>query len=77
MKKQLIASIHEKELQLAKLKQHIDKSEVCSDLYNKVLLEKAILKKQLDDLRNNSIVTRIKHLMPHRGEKLICDYFKG
>ena len=77
VKKQLIASIHEKELQLAKLKQHIDKSEVCSDLYNKVLLEKAILKKQLDDLKNNSIVTRIKHLMPHRGEKLICDYFKG
>ena len=77
MKKQLIASIHEKELQLAKLKQHIDKSEVCSDLYNKVLLEKAIIKKQLDDLKNNSIVTRIKHLMPHRGEKLICDYFKG
>lgn len=77
MKKQLIASIHEKELQLSKLKQHIDKSEVCSDLYNKVLLEKAILKKQLDDLKNNSIVTRIKHLMPHRGEKLICDYFKG
>lgn len=77
VKKQLIASIHEKELQLAKLKQHIDKSEVCSDLYNKVLLEKAILKKQLEDLKNNSIVTRIKHLMPHRGEKLICDYFKG
>lgn len=77
MKKQLIASIHEKELQLAKLKQHIDKSEICSDLYNKVLLEKAILKKQLDDLKNNSIVTRIKHLVPHRGEKLICDYFKG
>ncbi len=77
MKKQLIASIHEKELQLAKLKQHIDKSDVCSDLYNKVLIEKAILKKQLDDLKNNSIVNRIKHLMPRRGEKLICDYFKG
>ena len=77
MKKQLIASIHEKELQLAKLKQHIDKSDVCSDLYNKVLIEKAILKKQLDDLKNNSIVNRIKHLMPRSGEKLICDYFKG
>lgn len=77
MKKQLIASIHEKELQLAKLKQHIDKSEICSDLYNKVLLEKAILKKQLEDLKNNSIAMRIRHLMPHRGEKLICDYFKG
>jgi hypothetical protein len=77
VKKQLIASIHEKELQLAKLKQHIDKSDVCSDLYNKVLVEKAILKKQLDDLRNNTLVNRIKHLLPRRGEKLICDYFKS
>ena len=76
MKKQLIASIRQKELQLSKLKEHINKSEVCSDLYNKVLLEKAILKKQLDDLRNNTLVNRIKHLMPHK-ERLICDYFKG
>ena len=76
MKKELIASIKQKELQLAKLKEHIDKSDVCSDLYNKVLIEKAILKKQLDDLNNNTLVNRIKHLMPHR-EKLICDYFKG
>lgn len=75
MKRELISSIREKELQLAKLKEHIDKSEVCSDLYNKILLEKAILKKQLEDLQNNSLVNRIKHLLP-RQEKLICDYFK-
>ena len=77
MKKELIASIKEKELQLAKLKEHIDKSEVCSDLYNKVLIEKAILKKQLDDLQNNSVIERIKHFLPHKRERLICDYFKG
>lgn len=77
MKKELIASIKEKELQLAKLKAHIDKSEVCSDLYNKVLIEKAVLKRQLDDLRQNSVIDRIKHLLPHNREKLICDYFKG
>ena len=76
VKRKLIASIREKELQLAKLKVHIDKSEVCSDLYNKLLLAKAILKKQLDDLQNNSLVNRIKHLLP-RQEKLICDYFRG
>lgn len=75
MKRELISSIREKELQLAKLREHIDKSQVCSDLYNKVLLEKAILKKQLEDLQNNSLVNRIKHLLP-RQEKLICDYFK-
>ena len=70
MKRELISSIQERGI-----RQHIDKSEVCSDLYNKVLLEKAILKKQLEDLQNNSIVNRIKHLLP-RQEKLICDYFK-
>ena len=77
MKKELIASIKEKELQLAKLKEHINKSEVCSDLYNKVLIEKAVLKKQLDDLQQNSLVKRIKHLIPRNRERLICDYFKG
>jgi len=76
VEKKIIASIHEKELQLSKLSQHIEKSDICSDLYNKVLLEKAILKKQLDDLRKNSILNKIKHLLPHK-EKLICDYFKG
>lgn len=76
MKRELISSIQKREIQLAKLREHIDKSEVCSDLYNKVLIEKAILKKQLDDLQNNSLVNRIKHLLP-RQEKLICDYFNG
>ncbi len=76
MKKELLASIKQKEMQLAKLKKHINKSDICSDLYDKVLIEKAILKKQLDDISNKSLVSRIKHLVPHK-EKLICDYFKG
>ena len=75
MKREILSSIREKEVQLSKLKDHIDKSEVCSDLYNKILIEKAILKQQLDDLQNKSLVNRIKHLLP-RQEKLICDYFR-
>ena len=76
MKRELISSIKQKELQLSKLREHIDKSDVCSDLYNKVLIEKAILTKQLEDLQNRSLVSRIKHLLP-RQEKLICEYFRG
>lgn len=76
VKNKLIYSIKEKELQLSKLKEHIDKSEICSDLYNKMLIEKAVLKKQLEDLQNKSLVNRIKHLLPKK-ERLICDYFKG
>ena len=56
MKREILSSIREKEVQLSKLREHIDKSEVCSDLYNKILIEKAILKQQLDDLQNKSLI---------------------
>lgn len=75
MKKELIQSIREKEIQLAKLKEHIEKSSVCSDLYNKVVLEKAILKKELENSKKNKIFENIKNLIP-RKKTLICDYFK-
>lgn len=69
-------SIKEKELQLAKLEAHVDKSSVCSDLYNKVVLEKAILVKELQDSENTSLLSKVKRLVPHK-KTLICDYFKG
>ena len=47
MKKEILLSIKEKEIQLAKLKSHVDKSAVFADFYNKVVLEKAILKKRI------------------------------
>lgn len=75
MKKELIQSIKEKEIQLAKLKEHVDKSSVCSDLYNKVVLEKAILKKELENSKKNTFMQRIINLVP-RKKTLICDYFK-
>ncbi len=76
MKRELIQSIREKEIQLKKLKEHIDKSIVCSDLYNKVVLEKAILKKELEDLnKKTNFLDGLKKLIPHK-KTLICDYFK-
>ena len=76
MKNELIKTIKEKEVQLSKLKAHIDKSSVCSELYNKVVLEKAILKKELEKLEQNTFVKRLKSLLP-RKKTLICDYFKN
>lgn len=76
MKRELVNSIKEKEVQLSKLKAHVDKSSVCSDLYNKVVLEKAILKKELEDLEQNSFIKRIRAIIP-RKKTLICDYFKN
>ncbi len=75
MKKELIKSIKEKEEQLAKLKEHVDRSVICSELYNKVVLEKAILKKQLDDLERNKFADKVRYLFPRKKTR-ICDYFK-
>lgn len=75
MEKELTRLIKEKEIQLAKLKEHIDKSSICSDLYNKVVLEKAILKKELEDSKKNKIVINLRNFLP-RKKTLICDYFK-
>ena len=75
MKKELLLAIKEKELQLAKLKPHVDKSYICSELYDKVVLEKAILKKELEDSSKSSLIEGIKNLIP-RKKTLICDYFR-
>jgi len=50
-------------------------SDLCENLYNKAILEKAILKKELDDSEKNQFVEKIKKLIPKKKE-FICDYFK-
>lgn len=76
VKRELINTIKEKEVQLSKLKAHIDKSSICSDLYNKVVLEKAILKKELGMLEENKFLKKIRSVLP-RKKTLICDYFRN
>lgn len=73
-KQQLEKRIQQAELQIKRLDSHTSDSEVCEDLYNSLILQKAILKKQLEDLDKNPIVEKIKKIIPHK-EKLICDYF--
>lgn len=73
-KKDLKKSIEEKEKQLAKLKLHVDKSETCSSIYNKAVLEKAIMKKELEDMEKNVVVDKVKDIF--RKKDLICDKFK-
>lgn len=62
------------ELQLKKLTQCDSSNEVCVGLQNSLILQKAILKKELENLYKNPIVEKIKKIVP-RKEKLICDYF--
>lgn len=62
------------ELQIKKLHLHSSNSDVCEDLYNSLIMQKAILKKELDDLNKNPFLEKIKKVLPKK-EKLICDYF--
>jgi predicted nuclease with TOPRIM domain len=73
--KELQKQIKEKENQLKKLSEHVDKSNICSDLYNKIVMEKAILNKELKDMKKNQIIDAVKSFIPHK-KTLICDYFK-
>ena len=74
-KKQLLKKrIKEKELQIKKLHLHQSSSEVCEQLYNTMILEKAILKKELENIEKNPFIEVIKKVLPKK-EKLICDYF--
>lgn len=75
-KQQIKKKIQQKELQIKKLHLHQSSSEVCNQLYNTLILEKAILKKELQELDKNPVVEAVKRIIPRR-EKLICDYFKG
>ena len=75
-KQQLKKRIKEKELQIKKLHLHQTSTDVCNQLYNTLILEKAILKKELEQLEKNPILEAIKRIIPKK-EKLICDYFNN
>ena len=73
-KQQLKKRIQQVELQIKKLDLHATNSPVCEDLYNSLILQKAVMKKDLEELSKNPLVEKIKKILPHK-EKLICDYF--
>jgi hypothetical protein len=74
-KKNLQQHIKEKESQILKFKLRMRSSDLCENLYNKAILEKAILKKELDDSEKNQFIEKIKKFIPKKKE-FICDYFK-
>ena len=73
-KKHLQQHIEEKESQIQKFKLRLKASDLCESLYNKAILEKAILKKELEELDKNKFVESIKKILPRKKER-ICDYF--
>lgn len=74
-KHQLKKQILQKELQIKKMHLHQSSADFCNQLYNSLILEKAVLKKELENLEKNPVLEKMKGLFsPHK--KLICDYWK-
>ena len=75
-KEEILKKIEEKEQQIEMFRKRMKTSDLCADLYDKAILEKAILKKELENLEKNPIVEKVKKVFSKK-EKLICDYFKS
>ncbi len=72
-KNQIKKQILQKELQIKKLHLH-QSSDICNRIYNTLILEKAVLKKELELLEKNPVLEKFKKFFSSK-EKLICDYW--
>lgn len=64
------------ELQLKKMDLQHSSSDLCNQLYNTLILKKAVLNKELENLERIPFIEKLKKTFSKR-EKLICDYFKS
>jgi len=62
--------------ELSRLKNELETSEFANEQFNKILIQKAICKKKLDDLKEGFVQKFFKKFVV-KEEKLICDYFKS
>ena len=73
-KAQLIAKILQCKNEADNLKPNTGKCESIMKLYNKKIIEKAVLTKELEDFEKNFVLRIVKKLTP-KTETLIQDYF--
>lgn len=71
---QIRQSILKYNTELLRLQPKLDSSESVNVKYNKILLQKAILKRELDDLQR-PLLKKIVHMFKSDKEKKISDYF--
>ena len=77
-KEQLDNLIQSCQAKLKKLSAYLEDSDVSNTLYNKILIEKAVYKAELDSLQEGffkRLLKSTRSLNP-TSRHLICDYFK-
>lgn len=73
-KAEIIAKIIKCRAQADNLRPNIDKCESILKLYNKKIVEKAVLSKEVENFEKNFVLRLVKKFTP-KTEKLIQDYF--
>lgn len=63
--------------EMSKLKEELEYSEEANLKYNKIVIKKAICKKELDETKCSLVQKFLKKFSTNKDEKLICDYFKS
>jgi len=59
-------------VKLENLRNRLEESDEANVVYNRILIEKAVLE---EELKTKPLFTRIKELFRNKKEKRICDYF--
>ena len=73
-KSKIIAKIIKCKSEIDSLKQNIDKCESIMHLYNKKIVEKAILTHELKHFEDNFVLKLVRNFAP-KQERIISDYF--
>lgn len=76
-KKRLKQTMAMLKIKMENLKPHIETSERINSMYNKMLIEKAIVKNELDNLgrKKTGLFEKLFKLVRPKNKKLISDYF--
>ena len=66
-------------IKIENLKEHAQSSDRINNMYNRMLIEKAIIKNELDNLgrKKPGILKKIVNLIKPKNKKLISDYFNS
>ncbi len=64
-------------IKIENLKPHVESSDRINSMYNKMLIEKAIVKNELDNLgrKKTGLFEKLFKLVRPKNKKLISDYF--
>jgi len=72
---QVEESILQLDYQIKQLQKHIDNCETSNKLYNRLLVERAVKRSQLNNKKSLNLISWFQKKLKLTPKKRICDYF--